>query len=68
MMNDKYEIHYDPEFKEDIKRWKKDRPDLKIELKAIVQFILEYGFIPDDYNPHPLTDPDLPYYGYNDLF
>lgn len=66
-MNNKYEIHYDREFKADIKRWKKRIPDLQEELRAIVSFILEYGYIPDTYDPHPLEDPNLPFYGYSDF-
>lgn len=67
MTSKEWKIHYDREFKADVKRWKKQIPELQEEMRAIVNFILEFGYIPDDYNPHSLNDPTLPYYGNMDF-
>lgn len=41
--------------------------DLQDELRAVIGYILEYGEISTEYDPHPLIDPSLPYTGNMDF-
>ncbi|MCQ2569774.1 MAG: type II toxin-antitoxin system YafQ family toxin [Limosilactobacillus sp.] len=66
-MNNQWQITYDQTFIRDVKRWKLLVPDLQRELRAIIEYILEYGEIPNEYNPHSLIDPTLPYSGNMDF-
>lgn len=60
-------IRFGTEFKADYKRWRKSVAGLSEEIEAIVDYVTEVGEIPTEYNPHELTDPDLPYYGLHDF-
>ena len=63
MKNNYYYIRYDRQCKADVNRWKPKVSGLQAELRAAIDYVLEYGEIPDEYNPHELTDPSLPYTG-----
>ncbi len=68
-----YHIKIEQSFKKDIDKWKKQVPELQDELNAVIEDYIEIGFIRDEYDPHPLDNPSLPYYGdmefhlFNDL-
>lgn len=58
-----WKVSYDKQFIADVKHWKTKVADLQVELRAIVEYILEYGEIPSEYDPHRLIDSTLPYTG-----
>lgn len=68
-----YHLKIESTFKKDTDRLKKRFPELQEELNAVFNDYLEIGFIRQEYNPHLLDDPKLPYYGdmefhlFNDL-
>ncbi|KRL79508.1 type II toxin-antitoxin system YafQ family toxin [Ligilactobacillus equi] len=66
-MLSKWQIRYDQEFINDVRYWKTQVSNLREELQAITEYILEYGEVPEEYNPHLLVDPSLPYNGNMDF-
>ncbi|MCC4421095.1 type II toxin-antitoxin system YafQ family toxin [Limosilactobacillus reuteri] len=67
MTNKNWKVSFDRQFQLDVNKWKNQVADLQGELRDIVDYILEYGEIPSEYNPHKLTDPTLPYTGSMDF-
>ncbi|MDC2828421.1 type II toxin-antitoxin system YafQ family toxin [Limosilactobacillus mucosae] len=67
MKNNNWKITYDREFMNDVDHWSKKIDGLQTELRSIAAYILEYGEIPEEYNPHKLTDTLLPYTGNMDF-
>lgn len=61
MTNQNQQASFDRQFKLDVNRWRKKADNLQAELQEIIAYILEYGEIPTEYNPHELVDPSLPY-------
>lgn len=59
----KRHIKLETTFEKDVNRWKKKIPDLQNELKAVFQDYMTLGIIRDEYDPHLLDNPALPYYG-----
>lgn len=56
-----YSIIYEKQFFNDFDYWKKVIPNLADELQAVVEEIIENGEIPDEYDPHLLTNQYLNY-------
>lgn len=67
MTNKNWKVSFDRQFQLDVNKWKNQVADLQGELRDVVDYILEYGEIPNEYNPHELTDPTLPYTGSMDF-
>ena len=67
MTNNNWRISYDRQFKIDVSNWRKRVDNLQIELRSIIDYILEYGEIPEEYDSHKLIDPRLPYTGSMDF-
>ena len=58
-----YSVIYEKQFYSDFDYWKKIVPGLADELQAVIEEIMENGQIPDEYNPHLLTNHYLNYTG-----
>ncbi|WP_050950848.1 hypothetical protein [Limosilactobacillus gastricus] len=63
-----YTVIYEKQFYNDFNYWKRLVPELVDEIKAVVEEIvveeiIENGQIPDEYNPHVLTNHNLNYRG-----
>ncbi|WP_251574385.1 type II toxin-antitoxin system mRNA interferase toxin, RelE/StbE family [Limosilactobacillus agrestimuris] len=67
MTNDNWKVSFDRQFKIDVNNCRKKVDNLQVELRGIVDYILEYGEIPEEYNPHELIDSSLPYTGNMDF-
>lgn len=67
MTNDAWKVSFDRQFELDVNRWKHKVDNLEGELRAIINYILEYGEIPQEYDPHQLIDSKLPYTGNMDF-
>lgn len=67
MRNNNWRISYDRQFKLDVNNWRKKVDNLQTELRGIIDYILEYGEIPEEYYPHKLVDSSLPYTGNMDF-
>ena len=67
MRNSNWRISYDRQFKLDVNNWRKRVDNLQTELRGIIDYILEYGEIPEEYDPHKLVDSSLPYTGNMDF-
>lgn len=67
MTNNHWQISFDRQFKLDVNRWNKKVNNLQDELHRIIDYILEYGEIPEEYDLHQLVDPSLPYTGNMDF-
>lgn len=58
-----YTVIYEKQFYNDFNYWKRLVPELVDEIKAVVEEMIENGQIPDEYNPHVLTNHNLNYRG-----
>ncbi len=67
MTNNNWKVSFDRQFKLDVINWRKKVDHLQIELRGVIDYILEYGDIPQEYDPHQLVDPSLPYTGNMDF-
>ncbi|HJE27073.1 type II toxin-antitoxin system YafQ family toxin [Limosilactobacillus pontis] len=67
MINNNWRICFDRRFQLDVNKWKNQVDDLQGELRDIVDYIIEYGEIPSEYDPHELVDLTLPYTGTMDF-
>lgn len=59
-----YEIKAEDTFIQDVNRWSKKVPELWDEIQAITSYMQETGEIPEEYDPHLLTNEELNYVGY----
>ena len=59
-----YEIKAEDTFIQDVNRWSKKVPELWDEIQAITLYMQETGEIPEEYDPHLLTNEELNYVGY----
>ena len=59
-----YEIKAEDTFIQDVNRWSKKVPELGDEIQAITSYMQETGEIPEEYDPHLLTNEELNYVGY----
>ena len=59
-----YEIKAEDTFIQDVNRWSKKIPNLWDEIQAITSYMQETGEIPEEYDPHLLTNEELNYVGY----
>lgn len=67
MTNNNWKVSFDRQFKLDVSNWRKKVDHLQFELRGVIDYILEYGDIPQEYDPHQLVDPSLPYTGNMDF-
>lgn len=63
MTSNNWKVRFDRQFKIDVNNWRKKADNLQVELQGTIDYILEYGEIPAEYDPHELIDPTLPYTG-----
>lgn len=59
-----YEIKAEDTFIQDVNRWSKKVPELWDEIQAITSYMQETGEIPEEQDPHLLTNEELNYVGY----
>lgn len=59
-----YEIKAEDTFIQDVNRWSKKVPELWDEIQAITSYMQETGEIPEEYDPHLLTNEELNYVRY----
>lgn len=60
-------IHPEHQFIIDANRWAKKFPKIWDEIKAVMDDIKETGSVPEEYDPHLLTNPMLNYTGYDEF-
>ena len=67
MTSNNWKVSFDRQFKIDVNNWRKKVDNLQVELQGIIDYILKYGEITAEYDPHELIDPTLPYTGNMDF-
>ena len=63
-----YEIKAEDTFIQDVNRWSKKVTELWDEIQAITSYMQENGEIPEEYDPHLLTNEELNYVGYFEIY
>lgn len=59
-----YEIKVEDTFLRDVNHWVKEIPNLWDEIQAVTEYMQETGEVPEEYDPHLLTNDSLNYVGY----
>lgn len=62
-----YSVYPEDTFIRDTDRWSRKIPQIWNEIDAVAAIIIETGKIPEEYDPHFLSDPNLNYAGYFDF-
>lgn len=60
----KYTIYPEDTFVRDVDHWSKKVPNLWKEIQAVTDYMQNNGKVPQEYDPHLLTDSKLNYVGY----